>query len=408
MSTRNRDRGLAEHLSQGARRRRRTPGNPEARLRAALGPPPRRKGPPRASWKRTLQDILWAHNDRHATKPKAVSAKTQAERAAALFRCFNDLRALRFKIRNPCSLGGRHVRALVADWTAPQPCTRRATLSPATIQAELSSLRTFAEWIGKPGLVQPAEAYVTDAATVARRTVTTTDRSWPARGIDPDALIEKIAAYDAWVGAELRVARAFGLRVKEAVMLRPRLAEKVALDAPGVPTSHLEVMRGTKGGRLRHVPIDTPAKRAALEAAKALATTDAQYLANPARTLKQNLDRLHNVMKRFGLTRRALGVTAHGLRHGYAADRYEGLAGAPAPVRGGHTPDPKADDRARLQVTEELGHSRSQILGAYLGQSAVMRSKVAARPPSRTRASGDEGPGPADAKPREVDVTGRE
>lgn len=370
MSTRNRDRGLAEHLSQGAGRRRRTRGNPETRLRAALGPPPRRRAPPRPSWKRTLQDILWAHNDRHATKPKAVSAKTQAERAAALFRCFNDLRALRFKIRNPCCLGGRHVRALVTDWTAPQPCTRRATLSAATIQAELSSLRTFAEWIGKPGLVRPAEAYVTDAATVARRTVATTDRSWPARGIDLDALIEEIAAYDPWVGAELRVARAFGLRVKEAVMLRPRLAEKDAghaLDAPAVPTSHLEVIRGTKGGRLRHVPIDTPAKRAALEAAKALVAGDAQHLANPARTLKQNLDRLHNVMKRFGLTRRALGVTAHGLRHGYAADRYEGLAGAPAPVRGGVVPDRETDDRARLQVAEDLGHSRSQIVGAYVG-----------------------------------------
>src|SRR4029453_16165156 len=34
----------------------------EARLRNALGPSPRRSGP-RRSWKRTLQEILWAHND---------------------------------------------------------------------------------------------------------------------------------------------------------------------------------------------------------------------------------------------------------------------------------------------------------------------------------------------------------
>jgi integrase len=370
MSTRDRNRRSTQNLTHAAPRSHRARAKPGSHLRRTLGPPPRRAGPPRPSWKRTLQAILWAHNDRHATKPKAVSAKTQAERAAALFRCFNDLHALKFKIRNPYCLGGRHVRALVADWTAPQPRTRRATLSPATIQAELSSLRTFAEWIGKPGLVRPAEAYVTDTATVARRFVATTDRSWPARGIDPDALIEEIAAYDPWVGAELHVARAFGLRVKEAVMLQPRLAEKVPRppsDAPGVPTAHLEVIRGTKGGRLRHVPIDTPAKRAALEAARALLTADAQYLANPARSLKQNLDRLHNVMKRFGVTRRALGVTAHGLRHGYAADRYEGLAGAPAPVRGGEAPDPRTDDRARLQVAEELGHSRTQILGAYVG-----------------------------------------
>lgn len=357
--------------------RNRTRAEEVARLRDVLGPRPLPGGKPRPSWKRTLQDILWTHNDRHATKPKVVSAKTQAERACALFRCFRDLHVLGYKIRNPHCLGGRHVRALVADWTSDEPRTRR--LSPSTLQNELSALRTFAEWIGKPGLVLPAETYVSDPARVARRTAATTDRSWAARGIDPDALIEEIAAYDAWVGAELRIARAFGLRVKEAVMLQPRLAEKVSGQAAAgsdVPILELETERGTKGGRLRHIPIDTPVKRAALEAAKALVSTESQYLADPARSLKQNLYRLRNVLQKFGVTGRELGITAHGLRHQYAADRYEAFAGAAAPVRGGVAPDAETDDRARLQVAEELGHSRIEVVAAYLGQSAVMRSKV--------------------------------
>jgi integrase len=342
--------------------------------RAKPGLPLRRPAKHRPSWKRALQDIITAHNDRHATKPKGVSFKTQSERAAALFRCFRDLHALGFKIRNPYCLGGRHVCALMEDWTGPEPRSRRQPLSPATIHTELSHLRTFTVWIGKPGLVLPAESYVSDPSRVARTCVAVSDKSWAPREVEPDRRIEDIAAHDPWVGAELRLARAFGLRVKEAVMLQPRLAEKSggrSVDPSEAARRYLELTRGTKGGRLRRIPIDTPAKRASLDAAKALVSSESQYLADPARTLKQNLDRLHNVMKKFGVTRSALGVTPHGLRHGYAADRYEALAGAAAPVRGGAATDRATDERARLQVAEELGHGRIFVAAAYLGSPRV-------------------------------------
>jgi hypothetical protein len=51
---------------------------------------------------------------------------------------------------------------------------------------------------------------------------------------------------------------------------------------------------------------------------------------------------------RSGATRRAPGITVHGLRHGYAAERYETLSGTPAPVRGGRLADREADLRARF------------------------------------------------------------
>jgi integrase len=199
---------------------------------------------------------------------------------------------------------------------------------------------------------------------VRRRYVAVADKGWQAHGVNPDVLIEQIAAHDPWVGAQLRVARAFGLRVKEAVMLRPDCATKP--DEAGTPERYLEVTRGTKGGRLRLVPIDTEPKRAALEAARRLVGRESGHLGHPARDLKQNLDRLHYVMRKFGVTRRALGITAHGLRHGYAADRYEALAGTPAPIRGGCAPEKTTDRRARLAVAEELGHGRKQIVGVYI------------------------------------------
>ncbi len=103
---------------------------------------------------------------------------------------------------------------------------------------------------------------------------------------------------------------------------------------------------------------------------------ESHFLADPKRSLVQNLYRLRNVMKRFGVTGSELGVTPHGLRHEYAGDRYTAAAGVAPPVRGGSTPDPAADERARLEVAEELGHSRAQIASAYLGARRVRSRKA--------------------------------
>jgi integrase len=142
----------------------------------------------------------------------------------------------------------------------------------------------------------------------------------------------------------------------------------------------LAVKRGTKGGRLRLVPIDTSAKRDSLDAAKALVRSEAAFLADPARTLVQNLNRLTNVMKKFGVTQEVLGVTPHGLRHEYA-DRTS-VRRCPPPVRGGGATDRASDDRTaaghRSSDTEKTGHS------AYLGSPRTERP-MSARPAGPTR-----------------------
>jgi integrase len=92
-------------------------------------------------------------------------------------------------------------------------------------------------------------------------------------------------------------------------------------------------------------------------------------------------------MTTLGVTRSALGVTPHGLRHEYAGDRYKAVAGVAAPVRGGMVPDPATDERARLQVAEELGHARLQIASAYLGSR-----RVAAVPPAAATPEDPGGP----------------
>ena len=109
------------------------------------------------------------------------------------------------------------------------------------------------------------------------------------------------------------------------MQLRPHVADK---------GSYLALTVGTKGGRDRVVPIDTPDKRTLIDRAKTFAASKLASTSDPARTLAQVKNHYYHVLRSCGITR-ADGLTGHGLRHGYANDRYQQLAGQPSPVRSG-------------------------------------------------------------------------
>ena len=325
-------------------------------------------------WKQVLQRLIDARNWSHGSKPKSVSNKTMHERASFLFAFFTELRRndeRNYKV-DPRHLGGRHIRFMVTRWV-------KRGLAPGTIRVYLSYLRVFEHWIGKPGLVLSPEAYVSDPGAVRRIYAAQEDKSWAGKSVIAADLIAKLDAYDPFVGAQLRLCHCYGLRVKEAIMCRPHLAEigsVLVFTEQANCASYLEVNRGTKGGRLRYVPIDTPEKRAALEHAKRVALHETSSLAHPALSLKQAMKRFYNVVhRRFGISRAELGITAHGLRHQYVSERYEQRTGEPPPVRGGKPIDRELDRAARLSVANEVGHSRENVTTAYLGGILHQRGK---------------------------------
>jgi hypothetical protein len=320
----------------------------------------------RLPWRDELARIVGHFNRKHAIKDKDVSHKTEEEdRREFYFAFFAELRSntdARMRVR-PRNLGNRQIAFMVRRWVA-------RGLEPGTIQLYLSYLRTFARWIGHRGMVLPAEKYLDDSTKVQRSYAAATDKSWSAHGVIPDAKIAEVTAFDRFVGCQLLMARRFNLRVKEGIMCVPHSAE---IDG------QLEVKRGTKGGRLRFVAIDSHDKRAALDAAKRVAGSIDANLGRPGRSLEQNLKRFRYVMRKFGITKAAIGVTAHGLRHEYANDRYEEFAGVPSPVRGEPPIERKADRAARLRLAEELGHSRENISSAY-GGGILRRTHAVAAP----------------------------
>ena len=66
---------------------------------------------------------------------------------------------------------------------------------------------------------------------------------------------------------------------------------------------HLLVHRGTKGGRPRLFPIDTPERQAVIEQARQLVRTEGASISDPALSLVQAMRRLRYCMERFGITR---------------------------------------------------------------------------------------------------------
>jgi integrase len=327
-----------------------------------------------------LQAIINANNWAHSVRPKGVSPKTMEDRAYFLFSMFETLwyelppPGMRVMPRN---FALNHVKALVPYWVDQQ-------LKPGTIRLYLSYVRTFCDWIGKRGMVHEPECFVADAARVKRVYAAKEDKGWKSHGVDAAAKIAEMEAICPYAGCQAEIAVAFALRPKETHMMRPHLAERDGYlmvtteedDERYASCAQLEVKHGTKGGRVRWVPIDTPEKRAALEKAKRLVGHKGAHMGVPGRSLAWTRRHFYTVCEKVGLTKKQLGVTPYGARHQYAGDRYEQCAGEPPPVRGGKPINRELDRASRLQVARELGHSRESITGAYLG--GVLKAKCSA------------------------------
>jgi integrase len=300
-------------------------------------------------WKASLAAALKEHNGaRH--DGAVASFSTQDKRADVLYAGFQRLRDLNFRLDSVTSLRGKHIEALVEDWHA-------RGLSASTLQNSLSIFRTFAGWIGKAGMVRGVECYFAPGIAT-RSSIAREDRSWSARGIDVNAKIEQVRQKDPRIALQLELQAAFGLRAREAMQLRPHLADR---------GTYLSITQGTKGGRDRVEPIRTAEQRALLERAKALCATPSSSTSDPERRLHQWKNHYYHVVRSCGITRED-GITCHGLRHAYAQERYRELTGSDSPVRRGPPVERGTDKAARHVIAEELGHSREGVTTHYLGR----------------------------------------
>lgn len=289
----------------------------------------------------------------HLKRHKLVSTKTASDRHVVSLLVFRQLREAGYALKSVFGLSRKHIGVLAKLWESQSLCA-------ATMQTRFSHLRWLAKAIGKEGLVSAPTDYGVAPEAVERTYAAEVDKSWSTNNVEVDAILAKVAALDSLVACQLRLMYEFGLRAKEAILIRPALSH--AGDS-------LRVEEGTKGGRSRVVPIRYEGQIAALEAAKVMAKSCKRGTLIPVgATYDMARNRFYYVVRLAGISKAMLGVTSHGLRHQYANDLYEELSGQPSVVRGAsEILNRAADKAAREAVTQDLGHARLDVTPAYTG-----------------------------------------
>jgi hypothetical protein len=272
------------------------------------------------------------------------SFQTQHDRRTMLGLCADQLYTLGFQQMHARDIKGRHVNRLLARW-------KEDHLSHATIRNRLSVLRWWCEKVGRASVMPATNRYYALGPRQVKARVS------KAQAVDAPTLAR---IGDTAVRHSLALQRAFGLRREESLKIKPWQADQ----------GHELVLQGswTKGGRPRRIPILTEDQRQALDEAKGFVRRKEASLIPLGKTYAQQLHVYTYEVAKVGLSK------LHGLRHAYAQRRFLELAGFPCPAAGGPalrelTPEQQeADLDARMILTEEMGHSRTQITTAYIGR----------------------------------------
>ncbi len=303
------------------------------------------------SWIKTLNTVLKAHNKAAASGGKAVSFATQEARREILEQSFKELRTLGFKLPDVRGFKERHMTALGNVWEA-------KGLSASTIQNRISIFRIFSEWIDKAGMVRGSEHYVKNPKSVERHLITNIDKTWSGKQQSLAEKLKLIEKQDKYVAIQLELQRAFGLRMKEAALLKPKMADK---------ENYLAINWGTKGGRDRVIPIQNDYQRDVLIRAKLLLENPTGSMTPKNFNFKQWKNHYYYVCHQAGISRKD-GITSHGLRHERLNEIYQEITGSPSPIKGNTAIDSATYAIARQEIAEIAGHSREIIAGAYIGQ----------------------------------------
>jgi integrase len=299
---------------------------------------------------KTLEQIVWFRKDQ-----APAARKTRANKWQFYHRMFAELWMLGYKIRKVSNFRPRHVEVLMRSW---------ADKSVGELHSRLSMMNILLEFLGKGDHAKSVRDHFPDR-DMSRDTVAQENKSWPSRDVDVAAILDKAREMDERLACLVALQHHFGLRVKESIEMRPLRARD---DGGGMT---LLIIEGTKGGRPRNVPIRTAAQRQTIEwACTIAAATRGGRMRWPGDTWKQSQAKFYyRCSSWLGISRKELGVTPHGLRHGFAQTAYTRKTGLPTPIEGGALGriDQATHAEASREVAQQLGHGRVYVSTSYYG-----------------------------------------
>lgn len=294
---------------------------------------------------------------------KVASDRTQEATRQVLGTAFNVLLEKGFRLHEPANLGDKHMKVLVKTWY------EESGLVPKTIKNYLSCMNRVYTRMGKRGLIKNIEYYLphVDPALLKLKANAEKSKSWTEAGIDVLAKIAEADELDDRFGLMLRAMLSFGLRRKEVLKCKPW---KAAEDNDKVwriyPTE-------AKNGRPRIIMIETEAQVVVLNCLRARLKKGERICwsltpRGKRATDKWAVQRYNELMRRIGITMDENGATGHGLRSQYAENAAL-IAGIIPPTLSGDGREMNKEDldRTRAMISENLGHSRIAVTGAYYG-----------------------------------------
>ncbi|MDH4481763.1 MAG: integrase domain-containing protein [Rhodoferax sp.] len=306
-------------------------------------------------------------------RPRPVSERTRTMYADELMRMLEELRELGAGVQSIGELGRPHALKLIQSWG-------KSDQAASTVQNKISILRRFLTFIGKENAIPKGvelkkwlDSKGVDTP-IARQNTPTVSKAWDENHIDLHLVLSQLRQECPITAIQLEMQAAFGLRMKESMMINPHAAD----------CGHfLRVVHGTKGGLSRDVDFDEDGEvrawqRDVLDRAKIHALRNRKgTLSIEGKRLDQSKSIFYYQCRKAGITQAKLGVTAHGLRHQYAARRYVQITGMSPPVAQDApllvTEDVRTADRvARETISRELGHFRADITHAYTGSLPMM------------------------------------
>ena len=283
------------------------------------------------------------------------SPDRQKVRHQNLVRCVKQLQARGYGQRwDVHRLSRREVTRLVHDW-------RSAGLSHRTIANRMVDIRWLAEKLGREDLV-PSNR---DLGISLRKNT-------PGWGGDKARELDhgKLRTLDQRAQLVTELRREFGLRAQEAMKFQHAYATRE-------PDRIRLAESWCKGGRYREVPVTTDRQRDLLDRVGRLQESEPKNR-HGHRSMIPSHRTFDSYYREYNVARHAAGLPGHELRHAWAQERFEQIAGFPPPLAGG----PKyselgRDDQLRWEeaagmVNRELGHGegRQDITATYIGTRA--------------------------------------
>ncbi|WP_319582468.1 site-specific integrase [uncultured Pseudodesulfovibrio sp.] len=253
-------------------------------------------------------------------KNRRAGVLTQQKNAGQIRR-FCDLVQMKYGLQNIRNLKTKHILGAVEELKAQE-------LGSSTLASYMSAARRIAEAIGKQNIVPRTNKELGISRAGDRLKPVTADME--AIHNLTAQLFEKAE----WLGlaAEMRIE--FGLRAKESLL-------SVDVCEEGL------IVRGSKGGRHRTIPIRNETQRELIERVNAHIQREGKRTLIPSElTLKQALKKQANTLHRFGATKEN-NAHAHASRHAYAQRLAE-------------------SGSSRSNISEELGHGREEVVSHYL------------------------------------------